>query len=77
MRGRSFIGAPAAHPKAEQVGAVRLDADFILGRLGLRLTSRADGHAIRFGVANGVGIVLAESASFVSLTEWTRQLERK
>lgn len=68
MTGRNFIGGPQQFVKPIAVNAVRLDADFILAREGLRLTAN--------GVANGLGIVLAESKEPLTLDEWKRQLER-
>lgn len=74
---RAFIGSPAEIVKLPTVNAVRLDADFILAREGLQLTQRLDGDVTCYGAKNGVGLVLAESLGFLSLSEWIAQFERR
>ncbi len=70
MSERRFIGPPVGAPsvKVPESKPVRLDADFILAREGLRSVQRLDGQKCRYGVCNGVGIVLAESERWLPLS---------
>lgn len=80
MSGRNFIGSPAPATVGKGV-AIRLDADTLLAREGLRLTQRNDfieSNRMRtvYGVTNGLGILLAESLNFYGMREWQFQLNK-